>query len=126
MFKIIDSKKHLCKAYRCGNKRTAKDPLCSKHRHRYNKENNPLAYAYNTLKSNARRRGKPFTISREYFETFCKEHDYLARKGKSADSASIDCKIPHLGYVEGNLQVLSLSNNSKKMHADNSPDYCPF
>jgi hypothetical protein len=41
---------------------------------------------------------------------------------------SIDRKDPTKGYVPGNLQPLSLADNTRKMHTDNSgahPD-CPF
>jgi len=127
MFTIVENKKNgFCKAYRCKCPRPAKDTLCRKHRHRYNKEANPLAYVYGILKSNARRRGKPFTITVEDFREFCEETNYLERRGKSGKDMSIDCKIQSLGYVKGNIRAISLSENSRKGSADFIGDDVPF
>lgn len=123
MFKIIETKKEgICKAYRCSNKQTPKDRFCGKHRHRYNKENNPVSYKYNLLRSNARRRGKGFDLSLEEFEKFCADSGYLEDTGKTKSSASIDRIDPSRGYSIDNIQVITLSENTRKMHADN----CPF
>lgn len=126
MFKIATNKdKNLCQAYRCGNKHTLKDRFCSKHRKRYEKENNFLAYTFNSLKSNAKRRGKDFSLTIEEFKLFCAETNYLALKGRMASSASIDRIRPGEGYHKDNIQILSLSNNSKKGTAEDFDD-CPF
>lgn len=70
--------------------------------------------AYDNLKWNAWRRGKPFTITFAYFQKFCFKTDYIAGKGRSKESYSVDCKIAIKGYVPGNLQCLTLSDNAKK------------
>jgi hypothetical protein len=83
----------------------------------YNKkwrENNPEMYAYLNLVHNAKRRNKPCTITFEYFKKFCRKTKYIQRKGIWKYSYSIDCKINELGYVEGNLQLLTVSANSIK------------
>ena len=129
MFKIIDNKnKKLCCAYRCGNERAKKDRFCHKHRKRFQKENNPIAYCFNLLKCNAKRRGKDFSLTLEQFTQFCAETNYIELKGKTGKSASID-RIDHLkGYHIDNIQILSLSDNSKKQHTDknNQDEDCPF
>lgn len=130
MFKIIDNKnKKLCCAYRCGNERAKKDRFCHKHRKRYLKETKPASYFYNLLKGNAKRRGKDFGLTLAEFELFCEQTNYLVLKGKTAKSASID-RIDHTrGYYLDNIQMLSLSDNSKKQHTDkniNPDDDCPF
>lgn len=122
MFKTTENKKpHLCQAYRCGNPRQKKDRLCGKHRHRFNKENNPVRYTYNLLKSNARRRGKPFALSFEYFEQFCRETNYIELKGRGGGKMSIDCKVAALGYIEGNIRILEFSHNASKGNRDVVP-----
>jgi len=131
MFVIIPTKKHkgLCVAYRCKAKHTPRDRFCSKHRHRYRKEADPVKYTYQTLKSNARRRGKVFTITLEYFRKFCEDTGYLQNKGRYAKAASIDRKDHTKGYEPGNLQILSLADNSAKRWQDEDPtaaNYCPF
>ena len=124
MFKILRNKDpKICCAHGCKNKRATNDNLCCKHRKRRKKENDPIGYTFDTLRSNAKRRGKVFTITLEYFRQFCEDTNYIELKGKSSHSASIDRKKAHLGYEPGNLQVLSLSDNTKKQFEDNK---CPF
>lgn len=125
MFKIVDKKdKTLCVAYRCRNKRAAKQRFCAKHKHRYVKATNPVKYSYNLLKSNAKRRGCLFDLSFEDFEDFCEETGYLSRKGRRADSWHIDRVEIEKGYSKGNLQVLTNTENVKKQHEEDYP--CPF
>jgi hypothetical protein len=129
MFKIIPNKKDgLCRAYRCKNNHPKKDKLCPKHRKRMQKESDPLAYTFNLLKSNANRRNKVFELSIEEFKIFCDESNYLELKGKKGSSASIDRIDPEKGYSLDNIQIMSLSNNSKKMHQDktNKEESLPF
>jgi hypothetical protein len=78
------------------------------------KQKYPERYAYSILKNNAKRRGKIFTISYEYFLKFVIKHEYIAGKGITKHGLHIDRKKEHLGYIEGNLQVLSNTANIKK------------
>jgi hypothetical protein len=50
------------------------------------------------------------------FKEFCRKTDYIELKGKSANSLSIDRKKSWLGYDFDNIQVLTLSENSRKEH----------
>lgn len=113
-----------CRTPTCRKKRTAKDPLCPMCRKRQQKEDDPARYVFNALKSNDRRRGKEFAISFEYFLSLCAESGYLEGRGRSAASLSIDRKQSHLGYVEGNLRVITVSENSSKGNREEV--YCPF
>lgn len=123
-FRILTTKpKHICCAYRCKEKRMAKHRFCSKHKHRYNKDVNPVGYVYQALKCNARRRGKVFTLTLAEFEAFCAETGYMEKRGKTGKSASIDRIDNTKGYEAGNLRILSLSENSYKR---NHEDYAPF
>lgn len=131
MFRLIPSKKKkgLCPAYRCKNKIANKKRFCHRHHAQYQKETNPFGYFYSQLKQNAKRRGIEFKLTREEFERFCIKTNYLDLKGKSANSASIDRIDPNKGYEIENIQILSLSENTKKMHRDNSSepeDEIPF
>lgn len=80
---------------------------------------NPEKYAYNNIKNRAKQRGKPFTISFEYFLKFCYRYDYISRKGRTSKSLTADRKIEELGYIEGNLQAKPLRQNIKKYY-----DWC--
>lgn len=123
MFKIAKNKdSSLCQAYRCGNKHTPKDRFCAKHRHRYNKEMNPINYVFHLRKSRAKERGHEWDLTLEEFREFCKQTGYMEGKGKKAGSMSIDRIDNTKGYSLDNIQILSLSENSAKQHTDN----CPF
>ena len=75
---------------------------------------NPYRYAYQTLKDNATRRGKRFTLTLEYWIKWCDETGYLAMKGRGADDATVDCIENELGYADGNIRPLTRSDNSSK------------
>lgn len=126
MFKIIENKKpHVCSAYRCGNPRAPKKRFCHKHHARFQKETNPAGYFYSLLKQNAKHRGKEFRLTLDEFKQFCSETNYLELKGKTAKSASID-RIDHTkGYEIGNIQLLTLRENSAKRWEDEKDDL-PF
>lgn len=114
--------KDKCCVRGCGNNRSRRSRLCSKHLHRHYKEINLLAYTYDLLRQNARRRGKIFEITLDEFREFCDETRYLERKGRTAECASIDRIIQSKGYVKGNLQILTVSDNSIK----GTDEVCPF
>lgn len=119
------SEKKCATPYCCNDKRTGHG-FCHKCVARRFRATHPETYSYNTLKQNAKRRGHAFVLTLDEFIKFCGETNYLALKGKTKNSASIDRKIPHLGYVYGNLQILSLSENTKKRYADELEEKCPF
>lgn len=73
-----------------------------------------MRYAYKNWRNNCKRRGIKFEISFEYFVEFCQKTQILKRRGIYAESWHIDRKIDELGYVEGNLQVLTNTENITK------------
>jgi len=70
--------------------------------------------AYNNLKQNAKRRGKDFQITFDDFEVFCVKSNYIAGKGRGAESFHVDRINEDLGYTIDNLQVLTNSENVRK------------
>ena len=84
------------------------------------------------LLSAARRRAKvknlPFSLTAEDFEIpeFCPVlgiklvYSSNGKRGPSPDSASLDRIDPALGYIPGNIQVISVQANNMKSNA--SPD----
>jgi hypothetical protein len=126
MFVVKENKQpNICKAYRCKCEKGIKKRFCDKHHARFQKEVNLAGYTYNLLKQNAKRRNKTFGLTLGQFKKFCEATGYLEMKGKKASSASIDCIDPSKGYVEGNIRVLSLSQNSSKGNrfSDESPPF---
>gem|GEM_PF-3831134 len=67
-----------------------------------------------TLRDNSKRRVKLFDLTFEQFKQFCFETDYIAGKGKTKKSYSIDCIDENKGYTISNIRVLTLEDNSKK------------
>jgi len=88
--------------------------LCYRCAQRRWREADPVRASFHNLKAHARERGKVFTITLEYFRAFCIRTDYITGKGRSADSYHVDRIDEALGYIEGNLQVLTNTANVVK------------
>jgi hypothetical protein len=106
-------KRNKCKTKYC-RRSVNHGGFCSTCTSRKCRQKNKLRYAYVTLKNNAKRRKIPFTISFEYFSEFAIRTHYIQNKGITHDSYTIDRKENDLGYIEGNLQILTNSQNSSK------------
>lgn len=111
MDKVLTKKRCLTPGCR---KKTSAGKHCPTCRVRKSRAADPVRYAYNTTKHNAKRRGKPFELTFEQFKAFCYREDYIQGKGKTKESLSIDCIINELGYVEGNIRALPLAENARK------------
>lgn len=97
---LNNSAKHRLKCYTC--------------RSREYKRKYPYKTAFNSLKTNARRRGKDFNLTFQEFKTFCIETDYLNGKGRSKNGFHIDRIDESKGYSIDNIQILSNTENVKK------------
>jgi hypothetical protein len=117
-----------CLTPNCINEAAKGRRICGKCRSRKYRAKYPLKAWYDTLKMNARRRGKEFTLTQEQFSEFCKRTGYDEHKGKTADSLSVDRIKSHLGYTIDNIQAITLRENTAK-HFDDSvkpEENCPF
>lgn len=103
-----------CQTPFCRNKKVEGRNFCSKCRTRKYRERNPLKSCYDSLKHNAKRRNIEFSLTLKEFKEFCIKTNYLLGKGKTRESYSIDRIDNTKGYCIDNIQVLSLSLNSKK------------
>lgn len=99
-----------CKRRPARNRRSRCGPCLNKHW----RAADPVRAAFNSLRASAKRRGKVFEITLEYFRGFCVKTEYLKGKGISAESYHVDRIDESLGYIEGNLQVLTNAANIKK------------
>lgn len=113
-------KQNICVVAYCSNKagNKGKFKFCYKHHRQHQKFNNPLRYWFDVLRQNARSRNKEFNLTIEEFSEFCKKTKYLELKGKNAGSYSIDRVDNSKGYTVDNMQVLTLSQNSRKKWID--------
>lgn len=102
-----------CQTKYCSNK-AVRGKQCNTCASRKYRKGNPFRYCYQTLKDNAKRRGKEFSITFEDFKKFAVKNKLLMGKGRTKDSYTIDRKDNDKGYSYDNIQVLSLSMNSSK------------
>jgi hypothetical protein len=116
-----------CRIKFCRHKRSTKSSMCCTHKSQKYRKENPERYAYRTAMDNAKRRCKEFTITFQYFVDLLesekqKGNDYLKYKGINGFSLSLDRIENDKGYVNGNIQILTVSDNSRKAQYA----YCPF
>lgn len=102
----------MCKTSYCKHKTNG--GYCGSCNTRRKRERNPVRYAYDTLKSNSKRRGKYFELSFEEFKQFAIETNYIAGKGRSRTSYSIDRRDNTMGYFIGNIRIMTHGENSRK------------
>jgi hypothetical protein len=119
-------KRGLCKVIRCrrlarvqvrfrnGQLRTAINSICQTCESRLFRANNPAVEAYRVIKDRAKRRKQVFSITFEEFCAIPRFDEYIARRGRGTDELHLDRKEVHLGYVPGNLQVLTTAENLRK------------
>lgn len=94
--------------------RHCKNVLCPKCVNRRWRDRNPLRYFFNRLRYRAAERGHVFALPFEYYCEMVLASGYLEKKGKTAASLSIDRINEKVGYVVGNVQFKTLSENSRK------------
>lgn len=74
--------------------------------------------SYNNLRNNARRRGIFFAVSLDYFQEFCEQTNYLELRGIGGNDMTIDRDKPELGYIDGNLVMMTRAANAAKRYDD--------
>lgn len=103
----------LCKV--CGIKPAgSKKSRCRQCDYQHEKQAYPYQTALRELRNNAKRRKIICTLTLEEFTAFAYPVDLLVGRGRTATSLHVDRIIEELGYVAGNLQVLTCSQNSIK------------
>lgn len=105
----------LCICSHCNNKPARYRKICHKHISDKFKEDNPIGFAFKVLKNNAKRRKISVEITKDEFTKWCIENDYIRLKGRFKDSLTIDRKISSIGYTYENMQILTNSQNVRKM-----------
>ena len=117
-YPMVVTGKHYCLTPRCRglvNKKNEHSPFCSKCRSRHFRRDHPAMAHYLDLKNRAKQRGHEFSITFEYYhQTVWLDTGYAQQHGKSAECLSVDRIRNELGYIPGNLRVLTLSENSRR------------
>jgi hypothetical protein len=73
-----------------------------------------MRYSFKNLRNNAKRRGIAFTLTFAQFQQFCYLTDYMAGKGRSSESYSIDRIDNKHGYHWWNIDSMPKGANSSK------------
>jgi len=80
---------------------------------------------YHQIKDRAKRRHQIFNLTFDQFLRAIEGTEYLTRRGTGIGELHLDRVKVHLGYVPGNLQVITTAENLRKQR---EVDYCtgPF
>jgi len=97
--------------------------LCGHHHKMLWRFNNHLHAAFDSLRSSARKRRKPFTLTLEEFKMLVAPTRYLDDRGRERHCLHIDRIDVALGYVFANLQVITCSENVIKGNAERRQGY---
>lgn len=132
IFPQTPKKKGQCKVIRCqrparvrvwSNLRVQVCATCITCESRLYRANHPGRQAYHQIKDRAKRRGQIFKLTYEEFLEAIAGTEYLTLRGTGIGELHLDRKKVHLGYVPGNLQVITTEENLRKQR---EVDYCPF
>lgn len=107
-------KEDICITSGCRKPKAPGRRECHSCRKRNYAKRNPLRYAYNNLKQNAKRRGKEFDLTFDQFRKWAIRTDYIVAKGRSSESYTIDRIDNTKGYTVDNIQILSNADNVRK------------
>lgn len=103
----------VCATKFCKNKTDGRK-LCSTCRVRKHRESDPVKYAFENLRTNAKRRNILFTITLEQFRDWCSKVTYIGFAGRSSTSYTIDRRHNDIGYHIDNIEVMEKGENVKK------------
>lgn len=100
---------------------TEHSSTCTTCRCRLDRANHPARDAYRVIRDRAQRRGQIFDITFEQFMEIPRIEEYVQRRGRGIEDLHLDRVRVALGYVVGNLQVLTTAENLRKQR---EVDYC--
>jgi len=92
--------------------------LCGTHHKELWRANNPVHAAYDNLRASARKRKIAFTLTLAHFKAVIEPTRYMDESGRERHCLHIDRIETHLGYVDGNIQVLTCTENVQKENAE--------
>lgn len=94
--------------------RVETDSVCITCASRLYRANNPAKEAYRQIKDRAQRRNQIFNLTFAEFLEVIEGTEYLQRRGRGKDELHIDRERIELGYVPGNLKVITAAENLRK------------
>lgn len=97
--------------------------LCGTHYKEQWRMRNPVHAAYDNLRASARRRKILFTLTLTHFREVIEPTRYMDDKGCTRFNLHIDRTVTELGYVDGNIQVITCTENVQKENAERRQRY---
>lgn len=107
-----------CKHPKCKNNAAPNRNECNSCKHRTWKDKNRLVFMWYMLKKSAKKRGYDFDLPKEWFVNFAISTGLAVNSGRLAHCFTVDRIRNDVGYIVGNLQVLTKSQNSTKFHEE--------
>ncbi len=126
IFASSEKRKGQCKVIRCrrvarvrvrwrrGKLITEHSSTCITCHCRLYRANNPAREAYRQIRDRAERRHQIFDLTFEQFCAIPRFDEYLQKRGRGIDELHLDRVKVHLGYVVGNLAVITTAENLRK------------
>lgn len=96
------------------NLRVQVHAVCDTCASRLFRANNPVHEIYRQIKDRAERRGQIFDITLDDLMAVPRFAEYVQRRGRGIEDLHLDRVKVHMGYVRGNLQVLTTEENLRK------------
>jgi len=106
----------MAKKCACGEATAPRRTICYKCRTRGIRAKDPIRAIYYDLKRSAKKRNYEFAITLEYFKNIATEAKLVENRGRHAHSFTVDRIKNELGYIQGNIQILTRSENCTKYH----------
>lgn len=121
----------LCITKWCRNDRPPQNRVCFKCTKKRYRERHPLKNAYFNLRTNAKRRGKEFTLTLDQFQKFAIGTSYIDKRGRTARKFHVDRIDNSKGYAIDNIQSITCKANALKRNHEYfalppDEDDCPF
>lgn len=122
--KKAKTKKNTCNTRFCSRKSeksrggTSRSLCCTTCKLRLWRANNPIKAVFNAVRNKASRRKLEFSLTFEHFESLCLETGFHKTRGRRAEDFHLDRIDCAKGYVDGNIQVITATENCKKRHAE--------
>jgi hypothetical protein len=98
----------------CRRKASPIGPRCRTCYQRRWRAANPIAYAFDNLRTHARTRGKSFRLTIAQFTAFCLATGYHFRSGTERDCLTVDRIDPARGYEIDNIRAITHAENSAR------------
>lgn len=103
-----------CPLYGCRQPSRPKGCLCARHSMRLWRHTNPLGHFFAQIRDRARRRGQVFTLTLQEFKAAVADTGYMEGRGRGAHCLHLDRIDASLGYVSGNVRVITARQNCVK------------